>query len=149
LDTPETPEGGIGPVVVLVEDNLDDFILFKRALNKSGLDATLRWARSGAEALSVLSVLVAAPAKVCVVLDLKLPDVTGFELLRAMKSYREGADIYGVVLTDDRQPGLEERARDFGADGFFLKPCGAEDLVAVLQQISSLIGAPGVGDQSG
>src|SRR4029079_7701830 len=115
------PVDDTGQVLLLVEDSLDDFMLFKRAVHKAGVTAALRWARTGSEALAVLSILDSA-ARVCVVLDVKLPDMTGFQLLETIKALPQCQAVRSVVLTGNRQPGLEDRARDCGAVAFFLKP---------------------------
>jgi CheY-like chemotaxis protein len=126
-------------ILLLVEDSLDDFMLFKRAVHKAGIQAALRWARTGAEALHVLSILDSAANAVCVVMDVKLPDMTGFQLLEAVRRLPHGEAVHAVVLTGNRQPGLEERARSFGAEAFFLKPCEPCGLTAVARALEPIL----------
>ena len=69
--------------ILLIEDNADDVALTLRALEKHNLANHVRVVRDGAEALAALDDL--GTAKV-ILLDLKLPKVSGLEVLKAIKA---------------------------------------------------------------
>src|SRR5687768_1291399 len=69
--------GSFQAALLVVEDELDDFALLKRDLENSGMAYSIFWARSGAEAVSLISELAEKNLKICLVLDLQLPDMTG------------------------------------------------------------------------
>ena len=77
------------PVILLVEDNADDEALTMRALKKNNITNEIVVARDGVEALDYLfgtrtRMRAATPASqpALILLDLKLPKVDGFEVLR-------------------------------------------------------------------
>ena len=63
-----------------------------------------------------------------VVLDLGLPDMHGFDLLRRMRAEREGLPIIVLSSRDDEAGKVE--ALDMGADDYVTKPFGMEELAA-------------------
>ncbi len=112
--------------VLLVED---DPLLGKsvhRGLTENGFDC--RWVRSGSEA--VRSMLEEAETPDAVVLDLMLPDLTGWEVLGELRHQKPGLPV--LILTalssvDDRVRGLNA-----GADDYLVKPFAFQELVARL-----------------
>src|SRR5690348_14386261 len=77
-----------GPLLLVVEDSPDDWFLFDRALRKSGLNATAQWVKQGMEAQSFLQEAIRAGSDlpVCIISDLKMPIMDGFEFLRFIRS---------------------------------------------------------------
>lgn len=69
------------------------------------------------------------------VLDLSMPEIDGFEVLRRAKD-RNG-DLKVLVLTMHSDPGYVERAVQAGADGYLLKDSAVQDLVAGLQALAA------------
>jgi two-component system KDP operon response regulator KdpE len=63
-----------------------------------------------------------------VILDLGLPDVQGFELLRTIRARNEQVPI--VVLSSRGDEGAKVAALDLGADDYVTKPFGTEELLA-------------------
>jgi two-component system KDP operon response regulator KdpE len=63
-----------------------------------------------------------------VILDLGLPDVQGFDLLRTIRARNEQVPI--VVLSSRGDEGAKVAALDFGADDYVTKPFGTEELLA-------------------
>src|SRR5689334_11776685 len=117
------------PVLIVVEDDTDDFALLKRALWKTGASARVWWAKTCAEALEILAQVSAGNANVCIVSDLKLPDLDGFELLRMVKSQPGEHHPKFVFLTGNSDSAASVRAQRLGADGFFAKPTRWDELV--------------------
>lgn len=104
--------------VLLVEDNPDDIQLAERALNRSNVDANLEIARSGQEALKRLSEW--RPR--AVFLDLNMPEVSGFEVLRRLRGEPATRSLPIVVLSTSKEPADVERCYDLGANSFVTKP---------------------------
>jgi len=67
----------------------------------------------------------------CVVLDLRMPQVNGFELQLALK--RSGADVPVVIITGDDTAGNRERALRQGALAFLRKPVDDAQLIDAIQ----------------
>ena len=117
--------GGGGPVaerlVLVVDDEADLLEIVSDRLEGAGYRVLT--ARDGLEALEC--VRAARPA--CVVLDLKMPRLSGFDVLPAIR--REAPETHIIVLTGSPNRPLAEACRARGADDFLLKPFDAAELL--------------------
>lgn len=123
--------GRRGPILV-VDDDSDTLQLIREALRQHGLG--VRTTRHGRRALQVAREVHPA----LVLLDLKLPDIDGYQVLRGLKSNPLTRDIPVMVMTGS--PGRIERREEaftLGAARFLAKPFAVEDLV---QEITRLLG---------
>jgi two-component system response regulator len=127
--------------ILLVEDNPQDAELTIRALKKSNLANRLIVAEDGAEALDFIFCRgkYAArdnghPPRV-VLLDLKLPKVSGLEVLRALKQDARTRSIPVVILTSSREDPDVKTAYGLGANSYVVKPV---DFDAFAEAVSSL-----------
>jgi len=114
--------------ILLVEDSTDDAFFFRRALDKTGLKAALHVAGHGKEAIDYLTnrgrfddaTRYVRPDVVFI--DLKMPEMNGFELLEWIGAQFAETPFRALALTSSDEPQDRKRARDLGADGYFLKP---------------------------
>lgn len=112
--------------ILLVEDNPSDVELTMRALSKHNLTNRVHVVRDGAEAMDYLRDM--GRPKV-VLLDLKLPKVSGLEVLKRIKSDDGTKTIPVVVLTSSQEePDIAEAYR-LGANSYIVKPVDFEDFV--------------------
>ena len=122
--------------IFLVEDSPDDVFFFKRALQKCGCDATLQVAEDGAKAIQQLQSSTAAVPQL-MFLDLKMPNVNGFEVLEWLGKQPFKSSIHVVVLTSSEEPRERQLSRALGAAGFITKPVSADQLREWIQAASS------------
>lgn len=113
--------------ILLIEDDLDLGRALQAALKVDGLSS--EWRRRAADAPRDL----AATAFDCVLLDLSLPDGSGFDLLARWR--REGCTVPVIVITarsavEDRLAGL-----DGGADDFVIKPFATAELISRIRAV--------------
>ena len=98
--------------VLLVEDTPDDERLALRALSRSSFEVTSCVARDGVEALDQLLDSTGSDSRVLphlVLLDLKLPKLSGLEVLRAIRANSRTSHLPVVILTSsDEQRDLVE-----------------------------------------
>ena len=127
--------------ILLVEDNPQDAELTVRALKKHNLANRLITVEDGAEALDFLFCRgkyatrdVGHPPKV-VLLDLKLPKVSGLEVLRALKQDEKTRAIPVVIVTSSREDPDIKTAYSLGANSYVVKPV---DFDAFAEAVSSL-----------
>src|SRR5688572_4686867 len=85
--------------ILLVEDNADDEQLTLRAMRQSEVPNIIRVARDGAEALDHLYGPNATRLPDLILLDLKLPKVSGLEVLQRIRSEEKTKSLPIVVLT--------------------------------------------------
>jgi two-component system, response regulator len=122
-------------MILLVEDSADDEELVKLALQQAGFANQVRVARDGEQALDALAEL---PAGVrLVVLDLKLPKLNGFELLRQIRANPATAQLPVVVFTSSDAPEDIRRAYEAGANAYVCKPVEFDHYAEVVRQIGS------------
>jgi CheY-like chemotaxis protein len=125
-------------VLLVVEDDPDDFMLLDRALRKTSGYAVVGWARSVTEALNMLDQLETHAQTICLVADLKLPGLDGFELLQRIKHRSSPIRLRFVFLTGRPDPTTELRARASGADAFFVKPASSEEWMNIARVLQDL-----------
>lgn len=130
-------------IVLLVEDNENDIILTERAFKKSEADYPLIVARDGVEALDYLfrrGIYAQRDPKLdpaIVLLDLKLPLVDGFEVLRQIRAHEGTSQIPVVVLTSSLEETDQTRSRQLGANRYYDKPIAFEKFITLIRQICS------------
>jgi two-component system sensor histidine kinase/response regulator len=88
--------------------------------------------------LEILGQVASSGAAVCMVSDVRLPDMDGFELLKAVKSSADSAQLRFAFLTGDSDAGMQARAMQLGADAFFNKPVRWDDLVQTARALQKL-----------
>jgi len=129
------------PFILLVEDDADDEELTRLALSENGLANELVVVRDGAEALDFLggtgrhSGRDAAELPQVVLLDLNLPKVDGFTLLRRMREDPRSAMVPVVVLTSSKND--EDIAGSYrnGANSFVRKPVDFDEFRDAVRQL--------------
>lgn len=118
--------------VLLVEDNPQDAELTVRSLNKHNLANHLITLEDGAEALDFIFCRgkhagrdFRRPPKV-VLLDLKLPKVSGLEVLRTLKQDERTRSIPVVIVTSSKEDPDIKEAYALGANSYVVKPVDFE-----------------------
>ncbi len=127
--------------ILLVEDNPRDAELTVRALKKRNLANHLLVVSDGARALDFLfnqgefaDIHPQALLKV-VLLDLKLPKVSGLEVLAAIKGDERTRGIPVVILTSSRQDPDMKSAYELGANSYIVKPVDFEGFSEAMSQV--------------
>ena len=127
--------------ILIVEDNPRDAELTLRALKKNNLANNVLIAEDGAEALDFFFCRgkyakrsISNPPKV-VLLDLKLPKVSGLEVLKAVKSDKRTSHIPIVIVTSSRQEPDIATAYDLGANSYVVKPVDFEQFVNAMSSL--------------
>jgi two-component system, response regulator len=111
-------------LILLVEDNPDDVLFTRRAFRTNNINSEIVVAADGEQALRLLLPEDATPPlrPSLVLLDVKLPKVDGFEVLRRMRSDRRTEALPVVVLTtSDEERDVAESYR-LGANSYVRKP---------------------------
>jgi two-component system response regulator len=126
--------------ILLVEDNPDDAELTLRALKKARIANTIHVASDGAEALDFLfrtGKYEGYPAHLprVVLLDLKLPKVSGLEFLRRLKGDDRTKVIPVVVLTSSREESDVVETYRLGVNSYIVKPVDFEKFVSAVEHI--------------
>jgi len=128
-------------IILLVEDNRDDEALTLRALKKNNIKNEVVVARDGVEALDYLFAtgphagrnLSVMPQ--IVLLDLKLPRVDGFEVLRRLRGDERTKLLPVVILTTSNEEKDRINGYGLGANSFVRKPVEFDGFIEAVRQL--------------
>ncbi len=129
------------PVILLVEDNPDDEALTLRALKKNNIRNEVVVARDGREALDYLfgeGMYESRDVRVkpqVILLDLKLPKLDGFEVLRAMRGNEHTRLLPVVILTSSNEERDRINGYGLGANSYIRKPVEFGEFIEAVKQL--------------
>lgn len=118
--------------MLAVDDDTDLLALLAKALSK---DYHMLTAANPGDAISLAG---GEPRPDLVLLDIEMPDVSGFEVCQALKSEPATADIPIVFLTGKAEPQAQVEAFGLGAVDYLMKPINAAVLRTRVQMQLSL-----------
>ena len=122
--------------VLLVEDNPVDVDLTRRAFARRKLANPIEVARDGEEALAWIPRWEAGePTPLLALLDLKLPRVSGLEVLAQWKAHAASRAIPVVVLSSSAEDSDIKAAYQLGANSYIVKPVDFTKFLDVATQI--------------
>ena len=128
-------------VILLVEDNPDDEVLTRRALNRNNIGNEVVVARDGIEALDYLfgagTYEGRGPCVLpqLVLLDLKLPKMDGLEVLRRIRADERTRLLPVVILTSSREQRDLVEGYGRGANSYIRKPVDFAQFVEAVRQL--------------
>lgn len=126
--TPPPPLAAL-PILVVEDSNLVRERVMSLILDEGPPDTRVFGAATAAEARDHLT----EHRPEAVVLDLQLPDGSGLDLLAQIK--REAPQTVVYIFTSHVSVEFRHRCAALGANGFFSKAQGIEDLVAALRRL--------------
>ncbi|MEO7211994.1 MAG: response regulator [Mucilaginibacter sp.] len=127
--------------ILFVEDSSDDAVLTIRALSKSGFSNKLHHVIDGAVALDFLYCrgIYAERSKKqypkLVLLDLKMPKVSGIQVLETVKSDPVLKSIPVVMLTSSNEGPDIEKCFELGANSYIVKPVDSDNFFNAIKEI--------------
>ena len=122
----------IEPTVVLVEDDQVIVTLLEHLLSRSGF--LVRTALNGREAVDLIENLPAPPT--LVLLDVMLPYLDGFELIKKIRSHATWNEVPIIMLTSKSQEQNIVRAFDAGANDYVVKPFRPGELMSRIRRVT-------------
>ena len=124
------------PCVLLVEDNADDETLLREAFRRARVGHPLDVARDGIEALARTLDVAADRRPALVLLDLKLPRLSGFEVLERLRGDARTRTLPVVVLSSSQECADIERSYASGANSYLVKPLDFSELQAMIGDVT-------------
>lgn len=119
----------MGNVILYIEDNPDNMLLVKRALEARGY--RLLQATTGQQGLEI-----AERENVdLILLDINLPDIDGYEVARRLRHHKKTALAYVpiIAITANALKGDAEKALEAGCDVYMAKPINIRELWAQVE----------------
>ena len=127
--------------ILLVEDNPTDAELTMRALKKKNIANKIRWVKDGAEALEYIFCTGAHSDREInniprvILLDLKLPKVSGIKVLQKIKGDERTKYIPVVVLTSSKEGPDIKTCYDLGVNSYIVKPVEFEGFAEAVREL--------------
>ncbi len=115
--------------VLVIEDEDDSMEFVQGLLEHHGIESI--GASSGEEALEALKTM----QPTLLIVDLALPGLDGWELLKRFKAHPVLRDVPRVAITAYHTPEVAEQAIEAGFDAYFAKPLDATSFVRELEAI--------------
>lgn len=134
--------------ILLAEDNADDVFLLEQAFKKAGATSRIVSVSDGAEVLEYLQrgAGEAAAFPDLLLLDLNMPRMNGFEVLKTLRAgAAPGRDIFVIVFSASGLQRDVSEAYALGANAFVVKPSRIDQLVSfvtVLHQWMRFLALP-------
>lgn len=126
--------------ILLVEDEEHDILFMQMALQKAGVNNYLALARDGKEAIQYLAGTgkyhdrTLHPLPGLVLLDLKLPEIPGLEVLRWIRERPQFSTTPVIVFSSSNQDFDVDSAYQLGANAYVIKP-GYMELLEIVRCI--------------
>lgn len=127
--------------ILFIDDNLDDATLTLRALKKGGLTNTIFHVKDGVEALDFMyckgdfsSRNIHSQPKL-ILLDLKMPKISGIEVLEKLKSDNSHKTVPVVVLTSSEEDPDVKKCYELGANSYIVKPVESDHFFNTIKDL--------------
>lgn len=127
--------------ILVAEDNEDDVFILTHALKSAGLPGPVFICSDGQEVIDYLkgdgafADRATYPLPGMLVLDIKMPHLSGLEVLRWVRAHPGCAVIPIIILTSSAHPKDVAEAFANGVNAYFLKPRTPEEMRDLLQLI--------------
>ena len=118
------------PFVAVLDDEPEMLKALRRLLASRGFRVDTY--ERGADLMTALE---GSPRPDCLVLDLHMPEMSGFDVLEAMRTRQTPVPV--IVITGHDAPGVEERCRMLGAVGYHKKPVDRDELLSAIEAARS------------
>ncbi|MGD9853279.1 MAG: response regulator [Nitrospirales bacterium] len=124
--------------IIMVDDNETDQLIAKRCYQKSLLRNPFLTFSEGQDFLTYMDSVLTneAPMPALVLLDLNMPVMDGFEVLRSIRSNQAFSHLpILVMLSNSDNPNDADRSITLGANGFQVKPLQAAEFIAFFNSL--------------
>lgn len=121
------------PLLLLVDDNPDDVTIALRAIHRAGLPVEVRTLRDGRETLEALDLDENGSSRrrplepQVIFLDLRMPQIDGFEVLRRLRGAAQTRSIPVVIVSSSDRPEDVRRSYALGANSYLVKRFDGRD----------------------
>lgn len=129
--------------ILLIEDNEDDLFLMMRAFKAANVENPIFSLADGEQALEYLRKIAEKPGSMLadgpliILLDLKMPKVSGFEVLKAIRDHPFAQKLTRIVLSSSNQASDMREAYRLGAHSYVVKPASYQELLAFISALKA------------
>jgi CheY-like chemotaxis protein len=119
----------LGKVVLVVDDDVRNIFALSSVLERRGMQVLT--ASTGREAIVTLE---STPEVAIVLMDIMMPEMDGYETMRAIRNNAAFRRLPIVSLTAKAMKGDREKCLEAGASDYLAKPVNTEQLLSTLRQ---------------
>jgi CheY-like chemotaxis protein len=125
--------------ILYAEDNPDDVMILKIAFRRAGISTSLRCVDDGELAIAwlkgegVYADREQYPLPDVLILDLKMPKKTGFDVLEWLRGSNNLEDLPAIILSSSDDPRDMERAAKLAATKYFKKTATCQEVIQYLK----------------
>jgi CheY-like chemotaxis protein len=123
-----------GQTVHIADDDEDDRMLIKDALEEVNPNVTIIEATDGRELIDNVK-KADDLSETVVLLDMNMPKMNGIETIKEIRSEPELAELPAVMLSTSSNPDLKKKALEAGADDFIVKPNSFKALLDIARSV--------------
>src|SRR6218665_1840712 len=117
--------------IFYTDDDEDDLSIFADAVESIPQKITLKTYTGGDKLLD--AIFNPPPTPYVVFLDLNMPGKNGFDVLEELRNSDYQKDIPVVIYSTSSEPGIIEKCRSLGANGFITKPVLMSDIIKSIE----------------
>ncbi|SPE61246.1 Response regulator receiver protein [Verrucomicrobia bacterium] len=127
--------------ILVAEDDSSDAFFLQRAFEKAGFAVRLHFTKDGQEVIDYLrgaepfSDRQAHPLPHLLLLDLKMPRLNGFDVLRWIKEQPKLKRLLVIIFSSSEEVQDINQAYDLGANSYVAKPHAFEDLQGIVDRL--------------
>lgn len=124
--------------ILVAEDDENDAYFLKRAFLQAGINAPLEFVKNGENAVAYLTERGEGEKESLpklMLLDLKMPGMNGFGVLRWLRGQKWLGQLPVVVLSSSNYQPDVDLAHELGANGYVTKPVGLDSMLEVVRDI--------------
>lgn len=127
--------------ILVAEDSEDDRYFLKRAFLKAGINAPMGFVEDGIKAIEYLGGKghfrdrADFPLPNLMIMDLKMPLVDGFGVLKWLREQPGLCQLPVLVLSSSQEPRDVDRAHELGANGYSVKPSNPGEMRGFVESV--------------
>ncbi len=127
--------------VLIVEDNNADARLVQALVEETGFPTQITMVGDGEKAIQMMERAAKGegPEPDLVLLDINLPKKNGYEVLSSIRDYAHMAHIFIAMCSGSSSCEDVRRSRNDGADAYFLKPMGLEEMDQIVTRLRDIL----------
>ncbi len=130
--------------IVMIEDDLGHATLIEKNLRRAGIMNDVHHIDNGRRAMDFFTSAgeyggKALPPCMLILLDLNLPEIDGFEILRHLKSHDETRQIPIIILTTTDNPREIEKAYALGCNIYVTKPVVYDNFADSIRRLGLML----------
>jgi CheY-like chemotaxis protein len=129
------------PYILIADDDPDDLNTFLQAFSERDPHVSVHFVTDGQAVIEFLEGCVPEELPSLILLDYKMPVVSGPEVLQKLSSHPDHAHIPKIVWSTSKRSQDIENCVRLGAAGYFLKPASSYELDELIQKIELIYSA--------